>query len=500
MAPGPLPQLPQYDTDAVTRQLCAHAHLDENFALDALEEFTGDRLKAVGLPLGINLVALVRHAAAAQTRRGARDRLLTVLLASMVTAVPGAIFALVRGSPTAAAALAAVTVGLAIAAAVVVYRTEHAAWAVARTVFRATGRPQDKAAPLDRATEDRLTSLRQMNVVPYDAGLEWRNPFVGSGIKIRESVWAPIDVGTAAAGKTIRPFDAVALHTYLAREMTKITGLTELRARNRLYIRGLHVAAVGRKLLPDPLKAPASRIDTQLVQAGAVQAGAAMATYLSLEMVGRGGRYVVSVHLRARLLQARLSWEVAAYVLPPVDGEFSRVAALPHGGFDEVRLLMRITLANWRVLLMGAPGRIRRRRVRRRERARALEKDRRDISKYPDDYDYGALDSLRERVSGITMAYNEVVDATDAFQRIHESVMIATERFLQDHHVDTAGLDRARTVINNQNNFAGPTWGNFGDDGKFIINQPGQQAAPAGGAQGPGQHPPQPQQAAKPHT
>ncbi|GAA3849842.1 hypothetical protein GCM10022403_096790 [Streptomyces coacervatus] len=499
MAPRPLPQLPQYDTDAVTRLLCAHAHLDENFALDALDEFTGDRLKAVGLPLGINLVALVRHAAAAQLRRRRRDRLLTVLLVAMVAAVPGGVLALVQGQRSAAVALGALLVGAGVVAAGVVHRTEHSAWVAARTVFRDPGKPLSQAPPLDRATEDRLTSLRQMNVVPYDASVEARNPFVGSGIKIRESVWAPIDVGTAAAGKTIKPFDAVALHGFLAREMTTITGLTELRARNRLYIRGLHVSHVGRQLLPDPLKAPNSRIDKQLVQAGANQAGAAMATYLSLEMVGRGGRYVVSVHLRARLLQTRLSWEVAAYVLPPLQEEFSRVAALPLGGFEEWWLLVRITLANWRVLLTGAPGRIRHRRVRRVRHARALEKDRRDISKYHVVYDYGAFDSLRERVSGITMAYNEVMDATDAFQRIHESVMIATERFLRAHNVDTAALDKVRTVINNQNNFAGPTWGNFGNDGKFVMNQ--YQASPAGGGQGsPGQQGQQPQQPANPHT
>ncbi|XUL92337.1 hypothetical protein ACQ86D_41875 [Streptomyces galilaeus] len=500
MARRPLPPLPQYHSDAVTRQLCAHAHLDEDFALEALEEFTGDRLKAIGLPLGINLVALVRHAAAAQRRRVARDRLLTVVLAVMVVAVPGAVLALAQGLPAVAAVLGGLLLVLGVAAAGVMYRVEYTAGAAARRVYRSGDRPQDQAPALERATEDRLNALRQMNVVPYDARVEALNPFVGSGVKIRESVWAPIDVGKPVSGKQIRPFDTVTLHGFLAREMTQITGLTELRTRNRLYIRGLHVRQVGKELLPDPLAAPKSRIDKQFVQSGAIQAGAAMATYLSLEMVGPGGRYVVSVHLRARLLQTRLSWEVAAYVLPPVDERFSRVAALPLGGFELWWWLMRVTSANWRVLLTGAPGRLRRRRLRRTRHARVLEKDRRDISKYHVMYDYGALDSLRERVAGNTMAYNEVMDATDAFQRIHESVMIATERFLRAHHVDTTALDKVRTVINNQNNFAGPTWGNFGDDGKFIINPQGQQPGAGGGGQGPGQQPPQPQQPAKPHT
>ncbi|KJY44640.1 hypothetical protein VR46_19355, partial [Streptomyces sp. NRRL S-444] len=49
MAARRLPALAQYRTDAVTRRLCAGAHLDEDFARDVDVELTADGLRATGL-------------------------------------------------------------------------------------------------------------------------------------------------------------------------------------------------------------------------------------------------------------------------------------------------------------------------------------------------------------------------------------------------------------------------------------------------------------------
>ncbi|MFF1508109.1 hypothetical protein [Streptomyces sp. NPDC058326] len=45
MARRPLPTLPAYRKDAVTRKLCAHVHLDEHFAREVDTELTADRMK-----------------------------------------------------------------------------------------------------------------------------------------------------------------------------------------------------------------------------------------------------------------------------------------------------------------------------------------------------------------------------------------------------------------------------------------------------------------------
>lgn len=74
MAARRLPVLAQYRDDAVTRLLCAGAHLDEGFAREVDVELTEDRLRATGPSLGIDPVALARHARASVRRIDRRDR------------------------------------------------------------------------------------------------------------------------------------------------------------------------------------------------------------------------------------------------------------------------------------------------------------------------------------------------------------------------------------------------------------------------------------------
>ncbi|WP_329378003.1 hypothetical protein OG625_08765 [Streptomyces sp. NBC_01351] len=477
-----LPELAQYRDDAVTRLLCAGAHLDEGYAREVDVELTEDRMNATGLTLGIDLIALARHARAAARRIDVRDRRLAWLCAVGVwAAVPAGIYGLaggVTGLAYAAGGALLLTYGTAWG---LVHRAESEARAAALAVAHGTGRPMDLAPGVAPEAEDRLLEQKRANVVPYAARAERTNPFVGSGQKIKEMVWQPIDVSRpaddpAGGGKLqIRPFDAVDLHSFIAREMEHIAGLKGLRARNRLYVRGDHVAYVGADLLPDRLRRPRAQIPKQLVQAGLVQSGAGMRTYLSLERAGEGGRVIVSMHLRARLQHPSLTWEVAAYGIPPLQDRFYRVHRLPAGGFERWWDLFRFATTATASLLLRAPSRLSRRGSDRRRRARHLERLRREIDRKHLLYDYGAVDSIRERVADWQqLGFSERTDSQDFLQRLQQGVLIATERFLQDHNVDTASYDQAQQVINTttytfQGDIHGP--GNYGAGG--TVNQHG---------------------------
>ncbi|MFD7259211.1 hypothetical protein [Streptomyces sp. NPDC059874] len=493
MAARRLPTLAQYRDDAVTRLLCAGAHLDEGYAREVETELTEDRLKATGLTLGIDLIALARHARAAARRIDARDRSLAWLCAVGVwAAVPAGLYALVTSTTGLAYAAGGALVLAYGTAWGLVHRTENAARAAALAVEHGAGRPMDLAPSVGPEVENRLLEQKRANVVPYTAHAERTNPFVGSGQKIKEMVWQPIDVSRpaddpAGGGKlAIKPFDAVDLHTFVAKEMEHIAGLKGLRARNRLYVIGDHVAYVGDDLLPDRLRRPRAQIPKQLVQAGLVQPGAGMRTYLSLERAGEGGRVIVSMHLRARLQHPSLTWEVAAYGIPPLQARFHRVHRLPAGGFERWWDLFRYATSATLPLLLGAASRLSRRGADRRRRARDLERLRRDIDRKHLLYDYGAVDSLRERVADWNqLGFSERTDSQDFLQRLQQGVLIATERFLQDHNVDTASYDQAQQVINTttynfQGDIHGP--GNYGAGG--TINQPG--SGPQHGNQGHG--------------
>ncbi|MER7466503.1 hypothetical protein [Streptomyces sp. NPDC097981] len=496
MAARRLPALAQYRTDAVTRHLCAGAHLDEGFARDVDVELTEDRLRATGLSLGIDLVALARHARAAVRRIDVRDRRLAWICAVGVwAAVPVLLYA-VATSRWGLAYPAAALVLLAYASAWwLVHQTESRARAAALAVEHGAERPADLVPAVEPEAEQRLLEQKRANVVPYTASAERTNPFVGSGSKLKEMVWQPIDVSRPAedpvgGGKLgVKPFDAVDLHTYVAREMENIAGLKGLQVRNRLYVMGTNVPYVGTELLPDRLRRPRAQIPKQLVQAGLMQSGAGMRTYLSLVRAGEGGRAIVSMHLRARLHHPSLTWEVSAYGIPPLQERFDRVNRLPVDGFERWWSLVSFATSRTGTALLKAASRLGRRASARRGRARALEKVRREIDKRHALYDYGAVDSIRERVADWDqLGYTERTDSQDFLQRLQQGVLIATERFLKAHNIDTSSYDQAQQVINTHTyTFQGSVQaGVIGDNGTVNHhNGPGgAQAGPSGQGRG----------------
>ncbi|MFJ8845316.1 hypothetical protein ACIRFF_20690 [Streptomyces cyaneofuscatus] len=487
-----VPNLPTYDKDATTRLLCSSVHLDDAFARYAHQELSGDRLTAPGLPLGVNLLALARHASRATGRTDLRDRRLAWLCAVWWLAVLSVIGGLVSGVPGLAEAAFAVLLLVLGCAWWLVRRAEAQARADALAVRYSAARPQDLAPEVADEAETRLRGMRRPNMVPYTQSAERQNPFVGSGDKIKETVWQPIDISRPAdapgGGKaTLVPFDAVDLHTYLARELGNLAGLEGLRAQNRLYVLGPQVFYLGDDVLPDRLRPPNSEIPPPLVKAGLLKPGAGMRTYLSLERVGEGGRVIVSMHLRARLQHPSLSWEVAAYCIPPLHARYYGADYIPRDGFERWWSLVRFATSHTWSGLTGAPGRVGRRNAEHKRRARELEKARKEITKKHALYDYGTTDSLRERVaSWDQLGHSERTDSQDFLHRLQQGVLIATERFLKDHNVDTSSFDQAQQVINTQTyNISGDITGpaNIGNNGQIsaAYNQGAQAPAAAGG-------------------
>ncbi|WP_437114911.1 hypothetical protein [Streptomyces flaveolus] len=488
----PLPSLPQYRKDGVTRRLSASVHLDDDFALYVDRMLTGDRLNAIGLSLNINFVALARHARVATRRRAALDRRLACLQTAVPVALLLGLWGLVNGHRSLGWVAIFGPLGAYAIAWTLVRHSQARSRVTAREVFLSADRPERTAPSVEPEAEAALHDLKRANVLPYADEAAYTKPFVGSGDKIKEVVWQPIDISRPAeapgGGKLpMRPFDVIDLHTYVARHMENISGLQGLRARNRLYVLGSNAHLIP-ELVPDPTRRPRAQIPKQLVQAGLQTPGAGMRTHLCLERVGEGGRLIVSMYLRAILQHPSLTWEVAAYAIPPLDGRFYRVDRLPVAPWESWWDLFRYATRRTGPELRGALGRILRRRRWQNDHDRALARTRRAITKQHVRHDYGATGSLREDLGAWDEAgYIERTDAQDFLFRLQQGVLTATERFLRDHDIDTSSYDKAVQVINTQTynigNVSGPS--NFGAHGTILLGGqqgPGPQGGP--GAQG----------------
>ncbi|MEV7865878.1 hypothetical protein AB0P17_07185 [Streptomyces sp. NPDC088124] len=484
----------------MTRQLCGYAYLDMDFASTVLKLFTVERFRAHGAPLGIDQVAVVRHARRAERLRSARDVLLGLCLVALVLAMVGAAAATQAGAHQARPLLHRyLNLGgwALLAAVLLVYGWGWFVWRTAHLLHWGEAGPREGARPLDSLLEAELDALDEANVRAYATTYDGRrpladgeHPFVGHGSLVMETVWPGIDVGRAAEDKqghklTIKPFDGAALHAYVAEQAAGIAGIDGLRARDRLYVRGHHVRDLGTELLPDPMRRPVTRIGPDRVAEG-VAASGNVRTYLSLELVGSDGTHVETMFLRARLTQSRLSWEVSAYAVPPLWASIGeKVDELPLGPGERAFRLLGYTLRELRPQLFRSVGRVSRRTARPlRDRVR-LWSNRRRIVRRQSLFDYGTLYTLRAYVSdGNRWDYLQRMDARDTLQRLQQAVLLATERFLTEHNVDASDLKRIQKVVHNQSyNFNGPVVGQnmFGNHGTNYAGR-----SPAGSGKGKG--------------
>ncbi|MCX5375198.1 hypothetical protein [Streptomyces sp. NBC_00091] len=488
-----LPGLVTYGDDATNRLLSAAAHLDEDFARETAVELIEDRLEALGPSLGVDLVAVARHARAAASRADLKDALLTGLLA----AVAGGIFLRVYGSvghrPELLVWSRFAIVGGLLAAWVLVLAAEHRARTLALRVIRDEAAPGELAPPLGPAVEAALREQERANAIPYHEGAEQDSPFVGSGRAFQERVWQPIDVSTPAANPSggeapdIIPFDVVDLHGFVAEQMGNIAGLEGLRTQDRMYVLGTRVLYAGQTLLPDPLARPRPVVPPEMLRAGLTRPGAGMRTYLCLERAGEGGRVIVSMHLRARLQHPSLTWEVAAYVIPPLRSGFEEARKLRLDPFGRWWTLVAFTTRRFLPALCKAPARLLRRGWERGLRWARLRYWRWVIGRRHIEFDYGATGGIRERAGDWErMGFSEQTDAVDFLQRLQQGVLTATERFLKAHNVDTSSFEKAQRVINHHSyTFQGPINGpgNFGAGGTVsMAGSPGPSPAAGGGA------------------
>ncbi|WP_405978018.1 hypothetical protein [Streptomyces sp. NBC_00158] len=496
-----LPGLVTYGDDATNRLLSAAAHLDEEFAHGTAVELTEDRLEALGPALGLDLVAVARHARAATRRTLLRDALLTGLLAMLAGGAALRVYASFVHRPDLLLGLSRFALaGGFLGAWLLVLAAEHRARTMALRAIGTKGHPGGLVPPLAPAVEDALREQERANAVPYHEVAGHDTPFVGSGRAVLERVWQPIDVSTPAAdpdggpAPEIVPFDVVELHEFVAGQMGTIAGLEGLRTQDRLYVLGTRVGYAGPELLPDRLRAPRPVVPQELVRAALARPGAGMRTYLCMERAGEGGRVIVSMHLRARLQHPSLTWELAAYVVPPLREEFEAVRTLRLDPFGRWSTLLATGTRRFPPLLFKAPARLLRRGRQRGLRRGRLWYWRWVIGRRHTEFDYGATGGIRERAGDWErMGFTEQTDAVDFFQRLQQGVLTATERFLKAHNVDTSSFEEARQVINHHNyTFQGPVngAGNFGAGGTVNISapgpltgaaKPGPSAAPGGG-------------------
>lgn len=445
--PSPLPTL---GADSVTRILCAAMYDDEPAARAIHRELCVDELRPVTPSHGMDLLALGRHAR--QARRLHEMRLVTQTLCGGLMVVG---IVLVLWSPIArsrqlfVAGLGLVVLGIACAwlldGALVVSRRRRAV-----RILTSRTDPRGSAPQLPRPREQALeeAGAEDANVVIHEAGTE-RAPFIDAGFMVQRPVWPAIDVSRPGRGRQRQPFTTNELIDYLAERFVR-AGLERVSVREVLYVRGDVVQRI-RELRAAPERPPTTVVPEALLRLAAREARDGTRNYLRVQVLGEGGRLVVTMNVRAAIRGPHLTFDVVAHVLPPLHDRYQAVRRVhPSAVVEVIRPFIKSPRDVARDLAK-APSALVRARVTTAVLERRIRQSRRVVRSDRLAYDFGRPFSVRVGVSDPSeMTDADTSDAVQWLQLLSRTLLDATEVFLEQHGISTSDLRRNReSIVNN---------------------------------------------------
>jgi hypothetical protein len=247
-------------------------------------------------------------------------------------------------------------------------------------------------------------------------------------------------------------------------------------AGHRLYVRG-GSNAISVPLFregptkPDRIDAlnfrrPVSRVPEDVVQHYLHEQDEGARTYTYLTHSAWGGQVVVTLFVRAFVSNQTLFVEGLVYALRPLNRQFYAVRGLPTDRRAEASSLFKGALSQAFPEIFKAPFRLLQTFLGQRAEATAsaaIEEEiegRRDI-------DFGALSSLRERVSNFNLADQfAAMDERMYYQIFNRRAMECIGAYLESKHVDLAEFEaQAGAIIGNTTANAKVVYGSAVDNG-----------------------------------
>ncbi|MFG2049065.1 hypothetical protein ACGFIW_16750 [Micromonospora sp. NPDC048935] len=475
--------LPAVPKDLASRQMCCAMHLHPTLAAEVLLEYSVDNPKAWCPSFGVDAVALVRHAQAADTHWRKLYSAVALTRYAVLGVVALSIFLLWRGGlVTALFSLPLIAVACGFG-----WRATFLSLQETRTAAIRTMAEEDEEALAAQVPEvgldleDELAALQDANMIVFEVSAG--SPFVGSGTEIGRWALPPIDAGRPREKNrdgTQLPasFSIRELHDDLMRLARSRLGLSDIEVTKRIYVRGDVLPECEGLFHPDETRPP-SRLDTSWVDLGSDAPGEQARTYVCLAKSLVGGQIVVTLFARYTLDQGILSCEFVAYVLPPVLRDSAPATGFyglfgedlsPLHGRSATRAMV---IAAWRTLVAEFFLRSDRgvdlaeaHEDRTQRHYEALQEGRR--------YDYGAPFSARELAAASNIvSYFEIADVRDCLVRMQRGVIDCLVAFLEEKGIDTSDIAAGRQrIINNITNIGevsgrGNIFGNHGRMSNF---------------------------------
>ena len=424
----------QRRTTESTRYLCAAVQIDEKFCDQILEEIFEEDYTAIGICHGVDLPTVLKSCLAAKERRRQRDIPLAILAST------GFIFFFIFFP------LFLILYGIAWR---IVFLDQR------KTRYEIVGKHLLKGNfnsdffnfPLSPKAERKLEEIAETqdaNVIIYGGF----SPFVGAGLNIGGWSFA-IDAskGKEDMGIIAKPasFQVSELYDYVTDSINRLE-LKNLSIEDNLYVNGEEIR--DRK---DPLMRPITRLQDSFVKSFIEKPTHFARHYRCIRVTDWKGELILSIFLRFSKSEQNVFVEANYYLLTPLNRyyrQFDRIK--PEPSSEDIRKMVLETMFTTFAFGIASLTSVFKRFSDSQKRKKQKKEKIKEIkSNYA--FNYGAITSLRERVSD-SNEYNRYFQKLDQemyLKSIERRIVDGLSKFLDGKNIDTSDFKETRSTILN---------------------------------------------------
>jgi len=421
-----------------TSYICAAVHIDEKFRNQIIEEIFEEEYKAIAISYDLDLVTIVKNCLAARERRERRNFQLALVLFVVI------LFCLITKDYLLFVLFYVLPFLIVFLEKMKTYElvTQHL---VNKSFDTECIKFKNTPALKNRLKE--IANEQEGNVIVYGGF----SPFVGAGTYINGwSFTINTNKGKKEGERVLKPlpFELNEIHDFIDKSLIGLN-LDNLDIEDNLHVNGQQIRDDCR-FLRYPLKRPSTIVEPQIIKDFIEKPTHTIRHYKCIRVTDWNGELILLIFLRFVMVGQNLFTEVSYYLLTPLRDYYRQFDNFPRKVSGEKIFEMFIesifiTIFLWILSPFAVWHILQRPRSKRREKKmyeRYIEKN--------SNFNYGAITSLRERVSsGEYQRYFQKLDQEMYLKIIESQIIDSIKKFLENKHIDTSDFEQARSTILN---------------------------------------------------
>lgn len=424
-------------TTESTRYLCAAVQIDEKFCDQILEEFFEEDYTVIGICHGVDLSVVLKSCLFAKERRRKRDARLAILFLAFII--------LSRLIPL-------LLILYAVAWRIVFLDQRKTRYeVVGRYILKGNFNPEFFTSQINAKQEKKLEEINKTqdaNIIIYGGF----SPFVGAGLNIKGWSFA-IDTskGKEGMGSVAKPlpFQVNELYDCINSSISRLK-LDGLSIEDNLYVNGQEIRD-REEFLPTPLMRPITKLEDAFVKSFIETPTHSIRHYRCIRVTDWQGEFILSIFIRFSKIGQNLFVEANYYLLTPLSDYYRKFDRIkPEPSSEDIQKLALETAFTTFLFGVASPTSVFQQFLGSQKKKSQRKEKEKEIKSNPA-FNYGAVTSLRERISYKNQynRYFQKLDQEMYLKVIERRIVDGLLKFLDSRNIDVSDFKETRSTILN---------------------------------------------------